>query len=107
MSKNTLSVSSHTETEQGLWGFWAQASVCLPLLHYRKRASSMTFPEFHQSRFRQLAIPRKEVHRPGRNKSKRNNSAAFLQGPGSPSKGMHSVTTASLSCFAETNIPTR
>ena len=64
----------------------------------------MTFPEFQWGRFKQMLIREGRGCRDKGGTVRRTNSAALGQGPGSPSRD---TQTISLSCFADTESPTR
>ena len=89
-----------------MWGSWAQKPFCVPhflLAGYRLHSAPKTFPEFQQSRLKQLLVREgKGRDTETREEESGNNSATLGQSPGSPS-GIH--ITISLSCFADPDIP--
>ena len=90
-----------------LWGSWAQRPFCVPhflIIGNRLHSASMTFPEFQWGRFKQMLIREGRGCRDKGGTVRRTNSAALGQGPGSPSRD---TQTISLSCFADTESPTR
>lgn len=93
------------ETKQdpmGLLGM--EAFLCLPFLVCRKQASaSMTFPELQRASSNSC-YSGKGGHAKTREEQSRNSSAAFWQGPGSPSRDAQSNITE---LFCRTKTPNK